>query len=91
MESIARLVVASTDLIEAEGRALKRAIGRLMLAIAFAVIALALTLAGLGFVLAGLFAFLARATGWPGAALIFGAIAFVGALAGVAKVKSLFR
>jgi hypothetical protein len=91
MESIARLVVAGTDLIEAEGRALKRIIGRLLLAVAIGIVALAMTLAGVGFVMAGLFAFLSRAVGWPGASLIFGAVAFIGATAAAASVKKLFK
>jgi hypothetical protein len=91
MESIARLVVASTELIEAEGRALKRAIGRLMMAAGVGVVALVMVLIGLGFVLAGLFGFLARAVGWPGAALIFGVVAFAGAAASAAAVKRLFK
>jgi hypothetical protein len=91
MESIARLVVAGTDLIEAEGRALKRVIGRLLLAVAVGAVALVMTLAGVGFVMAGLFAFLSRAIGWPGASLIFGAVAFVVAGGAAVAVKRLFK
>lgn len=90
MESIARLVVASTDLIEAEGRALKRVIGRVLLATAIGVVALTMTIAGLGFVIAGLLGFLSRAVGWPGAALIFGVVAFGAAAAGAVMVKKQF-
>lgn len=90
MESIARFFVASADLIEAEGRALKRQAGRVLLAFAIATVALVFTLTGLGFVLFGLFAYLARVVGGPGAALIFGVIALGAAAAGGMAIKKLF-
>lgn len=91
MESIARFVVASTDLLEAEGRVLKRAVGRLLLAVAIGVGALVMTLTGVGFVLFGLFAYLARVAGWPGAALIFGLVALGAAVGAAVAVKKLFK
>lgn len=90
MESIARFFVASADLVEAEGRVLKRQIGRVLLAMGIGIVAIAFVLAGLGFVIFGLFALLAHAVGWPAAALIFGAIALATAAAGAFYAKKLF-
>ena len=91
MESIARFVVSTTDLIEAEGRALKRIVGRVLLAIAIGVVALVMTLTGVGFVIFGLFAYLARLIAVPGAALVFGVVALGGAVAAAMAAKKLFK
>ena len=91
MESIAQFFVASADLVEAEGRALKRQAGRVLLAFGIGIVALAMVLTGLGFVVFGLLAYLARVVGWPGAAMIFGLVAFGVAAAAALQVKKLFK
>ena len=90
MESIARILLASADLIEAEGRTLKRQAGRIFLAFAIGVVALAMILAGLCFVLLGLFAWLSLYIHPHGAALVLGGVAFVIALAATLTAKKLF-
>jgi hypothetical protein len=91
MESIARLMVASTDLLEAEGRAFKRQLGRVAMAAGLAVLALALALAGLGLLLAGLFMLIAQYLGGPGvAALVFGVVAIAIAGVGVVSARKYF-
>lgn len=81
MESLSRLVIASTDLIEAEGRSLKKNAARFLLAIGLGGVALALVLIGFCFLLYGGFRFLAQYLNDFGAALVFGVVA-IGLAAG---------
>ena len=89
MESVARFMVASTDLLEAEARVFKRAAVRLSLAAGVALVALALALTGVGFASYGIFVLVAHLLGgsYWGSALIFAAIAFGGALAALLTAK----
>lgn len=80
MESLSRLMVAGTDLIEAEGRALKRGAARFLLAIGLGAVAIALVLIGFGFLLYGGFRFLAQYLHDFGSALVFGVVAMALAL-----------
>ncbi len=82
METISRLMVASTDLIEAEGRALKGHAARFLFAIGLGGLALALILVGVMFLLYGGFVLLARYLENFGAAFVFGIVAI--GLAGAA-------
>lgn len=75
MESLSRLVIASTDLLEAEGRALKTNTARFLLAIGLGGVALVLVLIGFCFLLYGGFRFLAQYINDFGAALVFGIVA----------------
>ena len=90
MESIARFMVASTDLLEAEARVFKRAAVRLSMAAGAAIVALALILVGLAFLSYGIFVFVAMLLhSYPGAALLFGAIAIGGAAFALLTAKKL--
>ena len=60
MESVARFMVASTDLLEAEARVFKRAAVRLSLAAGVALVALVLTMIAVGFATYGIFVLLAH-------------------------------
>lgn len=87
METLAQLMVASTDLVEAEARMLKRQAVRFLLAAGMGVVAIALILVGLGFLLFGGFAFLARFITVPGAAGVFGVVAIALAVAALAWAR----
>jgi membrane protein DedA with SNARE-associated domain len=91
MESLSRLVVASTDLIEAEGRALKQSAARFLLAIGLGAVALALVLVGCGFLLYGGYRFLAQYLNDFGAALVFGVVAMGLATAALFVARSTLR
>lgn len=77
MEAIANLVIATADLVEAEGRALRRGIVRLGVAAATALIALLIAGFGVVFVLLGVYRYLATLMPPPAAAVVFGAMALV--------------
>jgi len=88
MESIARFLVASTDLLEAEARVFKRAAVRLAAAAGAAIVALALILVGLAFCSYGIFVFVAMLLhSYPGAALLFGGLAILGACVALFAAK----
>jgi uncharacterized membrane protein YqjE len=71
VETIVQLGVAAIELIEAEGRLLRRQLLRVGLAAGMGVIMLALALAGLVFLLMGCFMMLARVmpSGWAALAV----------------------
>lgn len=76
MESLARMMIASTDLLEAEGRLFRRVASRFLLATGAGIVAVTMAIAGLGLLLYGLFTLVARAFGSaPLAALLFSLIA----------------
>lgn len=75
MEAMSRLVIASTDLIEAEGRALKKHAARFLLGIGIGAVALALMLIGFCFLLYGGFRYLSIYLNDFGAAWVFGVVA----------------
>jgi hypothetical protein len=77
MEALARVLVSGAELVEAEGRMLKRQVLRLAIALGLGLAALVLGLAGVGFLLAALFLALAQPLGYAGAAAVFGAVALV--------------
>jgi hypothetical protein len=83
MENLARMMVASFELLEAEGRVLKQQLLRIGIAIGLGIIVTILTIAGLAFLISGLFKMRAVATSPAMASVIFGLIilgtAFVGA------------
>lgn len=80
MESIANMLVATVNLVEAEGRTLRRQLVRLGIATAMILCAAALAIIGVGFLLYGLQRVLAEAVSAPVAAAVFGGVAL--ALAG---------
>jgi hypothetical protein len=79
MEALARMMIATVDLVEAEGRSLRRGIVRLGVAAALGVIALLVAGFGVVFVLLGVYRALASVMPEPAAAVVFGALALVGA------------
>lgn len=91
MESIARFMVATTELLEAEAKVVKRQAVRIAIAAGLGIVALAMTLAGFGFIAYGAVAYLARVVGGPGAALIFGAIAIAMAVAALVYGRKLIK
>lgn len=91
MEHLARLMIASTDLIEAEGRALKQSAARFLLAVGLGALSIALVFVGLGFLLYGGFLFLARYLDYFGAALVFGLVAIVLAASALLIARSTLR
>ena len=91
MESLARLFVAATELIEAEGLALKRQFVRFLVAAGLGLIVLGLVVTGLGFLLYSLFTVLAASLSPTGAALALGVGATLLALAGMLCVRHLLR
>jgi hypothetical protein len=80
MEALANMMVATVDLMEAEGRSLRRHLIRIGLAAALLFVAALLGLLGIGFLLYGLFWLLAEQMSNPGAAAALGLVAL--ALAG---------
>ena len=80
MEALADVMLATVDLVEAEGRALRRTCYRLAIAGLLLLVALLLVLAGLGFLLFALFWVAAAHMSVPWAAALFGGVAL--ALAG---------
>jgi hypothetical protein len=72
LESLARFLVAVTELFEAEGFVLKRQLVRLLFAAGLGVIVLGLVVTGLAFILFGLFRVLAAPLTPAGAALALG-------------------
>ena len=77
MESLARLFVAATELLEAEGWVLKRQFVRLFIAGGLGLIVLGLIVSGLGFLFFSLYKVLAPTLAPAGAALTAGLVALV--------------
>ena len=77
MESLARFLVAVTELFEAEGLALKRQVVRLIVAAGLGLIIFGLVVAGLGFLLFSLFRVLAAWLTPAGATLTLGVVAML--------------
>jgi len=82
MESLAKLFVATFDLVEAEGRSLKRSVIRLCLALGIGLIGLVVAIFGLVFLLMGIYRLLAAqiGPGWAGVVFGLGAIGVAGGL-----------
>lgn len=91
MESIARFMVATTELLEAEGKIVKRQAVRISMAAGLGIVALLMTLTGFGFIAYGAVAYLARLVGGPGAALIVGALAISAAAAALLYGRKLIK
>jgi hypothetical protein len=77
VESLARLFLAATNLLEVEGLVLKRQFVRLFVAAGLGLIVLGLVVTGLGFLLFGLFRALAGPLTPAGAAAVMGATALL--------------
>ena len=75
MQTLGHLMVATFELVEAEGRMLRRHLIRLSAAAALAIFAFLLSVVGIAFVMFGLFRALANAMNVPLAAIIFGVVA----------------
>jgi len=82
MEALARLVIASTDLVEAEGRMLRQYAVRLLTFAGVGTVMIVVFLAGLVFLTWGLFQMLSSQVGQTASATIFG-IVFLATAAGV--------
>jgi uncharacterized membrane protein len=89
MENLARMMVASFELIEAEGRVLKQQLLRVGIAVGLGIIVTVLTITGLAFLIWGLFKMLAVATSPAMASIIFGLIILGTALVGGYIVRTL--
>ncbi len=74
MESVARMIVAATDLVEAEGRMLRRQVVRVCMVALALLASVLLGLFGLAFVLYGVFWLLAERMSNPAASAIFGVL-----------------
>lgn len=87
MEALANLVIATADLVEAEGRTFRRQAVRLAIAAAMILVAALLALFGIGFLLYGLFWLLAEQMSSPAASACFGivALAMAGGVAWTAR------
>lgn len=91
MNSLAQLLVAGTDLLEAEGRALRAGTVRVGIALGTLILGMVLALAGLGFLIWGVYElFKDRGMSTSVAALITGALilAIAGALVWLAKTMT---
>jgi hypothetical protein len=86
MEALANLMIATVDLVEAEGRALRRQAVRFLWTVALILVASVMGAVGVGFVLAGLYWLLSAQLSAPEAAILFGiiALALAGAIAWIA-------
>ncbi len=75
LSHVAELIVRVTELAEAEGRDLRKVVGRLMAGLAFALVASGLGLVGAALLLAGLWLALADSINRAAASAITGAVA----------------
>jgi hypothetical protein len=91
VESLARLFVAATELLEAEGRVLKRQVARLLVAAGLGFVIVALVVTGLGFLLFGFYRMLAEPLTPAGAAMVLGAGSLLLALAAILYARRLLR
>ena len=91
MEALANMLIATFDLVEAEGRALHRRLVRLGAATAMLLVGFLVALAGIGFILFGLYGLLAQSMAPPQAAMVFGIVALVLAGAVIWTARSLIR
>ena len=82
MEALARLVIASTDLVEAEGRMLRQYAVRLLTFAGVGTLMIVVFLAGLVFLTWGLFQMLSAQIGQTTSATVFG-IVFLAIAVGV--------
>ena len=87
------MVIAGTDLLEAEGRVFKRVASRFLLATGAGVVAVTMAIVGLGLLLYGLFTLVARVVpgGAPVAGLIFSLVALGLAFGSILTAKKLVR
>lgn len=85
MEALANLMVATAELVEAEGRSLRRHLLRLSISAALVMVAALVALFGIGFLLYGLFWLMAEQMSGPATAAIFGMVA-VGLAGGIAWI-----
>jgi len=87
MEGLANVVIATAELVEAEGRALRQEVVRFLWAAMLIVIAALMGLAGFSFILIGLYWLLLTKLSTPVASLTFGFVALVlaGVLAWIAR------
>ena len=77
MDTLARLVVAVTDLLEAEGRAFRKHAARFLIAGGIISVVVVLALTGLACLFFGLFWLLARVMPADGAIILLGVVALV--------------
>ena len=89
MESLAKMMVASLELVEAEGRVLKQSLIRMGIAVALGLLVTVLLMAGVGFLVYGLFLYLKDPLTPAGAATIMGVVALAMAIGGGLIVRAL--
>jgi hypothetical protein len=87
MEAIANVMIATAELVEAEGRALRRQAVRFLWTVVLVLAAGLLGAVGVAFVLIGLFWYLSEQLSAPAAAILFGivALALAGGLAWITR------
>lgn len=91
MEAVIQLGIAAFELLEAEGRLLKRQLIRLGMAVGLGVVMLILLLAGLGFLLMGFFMMLSREMPAGPAALVVAGCTWLVAFIGLRSIQRMLR
>jgi hypothetical protein len=91
LETVIQLGIAAIELIEAEGRLLKRQLIRLGMAVGLGLVMLVLSLAGLGFLLMGFFMMLARVMPSGQAALVVAGCTWLVAFIGLRAIQRMLR
>lgn len=91
MEVLARMVISTAELLEAEGRVLRRQVLRVAWAIAVVLLTAGFAVIGAAFLLYGLFGLLARWITPAGSSAVFGVIALALAAGGVLIVRKTFQ
>ena len=86
METLARLGVATIELLEAEGRNLRKHLVRLAIAAGFGVFLMVLALTGFGFLVFGLYLLLAQYMAPSYAAMVVGGAGIVLSVAGATAI-----
>lgn len=91
MEALAHAIVAAADLVEAEGRELRRQLRRITFALAAGVVGTIMALLGLGFLLLALYRLLETQMSSAAAAAVFGIAALILAIGAIWTARRLFK
>jgi len=91
MDGLARMMVATADLVEAEGRMLRQQLLRVFIGLGLGVGVLVLALVGVFFILLGLYRVLGTWIGYGWAASVFGLVALALAAGSLFGAKRVLR
>lgn len=91
MEALAHMLVAATDLVEAEGRVLRNQLLRVTISVVAGLLSIVLAFVGVGFLLYGFFLFMAEHISRPATAMIFGIVTASLALGALWTARKLLR